>query len=136
VQPITAKAGGAEDQDAQSTVLLQSSCLDPLSSPFPFQKAFWTLYFARAFSLLSKYSIWLPVPRLLLVLTLASLLTLQSRGPIVHFRLHHTAHCTEKIVSVRLRASLRERKGRTGKGGRGQHVHVTWSLLITPRVHV
>ena len=42
-------------------------------------------------------------------------------NPIVHFWLHHTAHCAEKIVSARLRAgsASAERVGQGEVGGTG-----------------
>ena len=42
-------------------------------------------------------------------------------NPIVHFWLHHTAHCAEKIVSARYtRRFCVSRKGGTGGGGWGR----------------
>ena len=51
--------------------------------------------------------------------------------PIVHFWLHHTAHCAEKIVSVRLRAgsASAERVGQGEVGGVTGRVPCTWWLL-------
>ena len=39
--------------------------------------------------------------------------------PIVHFWLHHTVHCTEKIVSVRLCAGSASAERVHGRGGGG-----------------
>ena len=45
---------------------------------------------------------------------------LNPLNPIVHFWLHHTAHCTEKIVSARYaRGFCVSTKGGTGGGGWG-----------------
>ena len=51
---------------------------------------------------------------------------LNPLNPIVHFWLHHTAHCAEKIVSARLRAgsASAERVGGVTGG-----VLCTWWLL-------
>ena len=45
--------------------------------------------------------------------------TINPLNPIVHFWLHHTAHCAEKIVSARLRAgsASAERVGQGEVGG-------------------
>ena len=46
--------------------------------------------------------------------------TLNPLNPIVHFWLHHTVHCAEKIVSARYaRRFCVSRKGGTGGGGWG-----------------
>ena len=47
--------------------------------------------------------------------------TINPLNPIVRFWLHHTAHCAEKIVSVRLRAgsASAERVGQGEVGGTG-----------------
>ena len=100
VQPITAKVGGAENQDTQSaasqqpspsyltttswgaihkTVSLHSSCLDPLSSwisCFPSEKPSRHHILAGHFNCFpnTPHTLWLPVPRLLLVFSPASLL--------------------------------------------------------------
>ena len=52
-------------------------------------------------------------------------------NPIVHFWLHHTAHCAEKIVSARLRAgsASAERVGQGEVGGVTSRVLCTWWLL-------
>ena len=52
-------------------------------------------------------------------------------NPIVHFWLHHTAHCAEKIVSARLRAgsASAERVGQGEVGGVTGRVLCTWWLL-------
>ena len=52
-------------------------------------------------------------------------------NPIVHFWLHHTAHCTEKIVSVCWRAgsASAERVGQGEVGGVTRRVLCTWQLL-------
>ena len=52
-------------------------------------------------------------------------------NPIVHFWLHHTAHCAEKIVSERLRAGSvsAERVGQGEVGGVTGRVLCTWWLL-------
>ena len=52
-------------------------------------------------------------------------------NPIVHFWLHHTAHCAEKIVSARLRAgsASAERVGQGEVGGVTGGVLCTWWLL-------
>ena len=49
----------------------------------------------------------------------------------MHFWLHHTAHCTEKIVSVRLCAgpASAERVGQEEVGGDTGRVLCTWWLL-------
>ena len=51
--------------------------------------------------------------------------------PIVHFWLHHTAHCTEKIVSASLRAgsASAERVGQGEVSGVTCMVTCTWWLL-------
>ena len=52
-------------------------------------------------------------------------------NPIVHFWLHHTAHCAEKIVSARLRAGSASAE-RVGQGEVGRvtgRVLCTWWLL-------
>ena len=52
-------------------------------------------------------------------------------NPIVHFWLHHTAHCAEKIVSARLRAGSASAE-RVGQGEVGEvtgRVLCTWWLL-------
>jgi len=56
---------------------------------------------------------------------------LHSLNPIVHFWLHHNAHCTEKIVSAHLRASsaLAEKVGQGEVGGLTGRVLCTWWLL-------
>ena len=56
-----------------------------------------------------------------------SLDRLNPLNPIVHFWLHHTAHCAEKIVSARLRAgsASAERVGQGEVGG------VTGRVLCT-----
>ena len=51
---------------------------------------------------------------------------LNPLNPIVHFWLHHTAHCAEKIVSVRLRAGSASAERVGGVTGR---VLCTWWLL-------
>ena len=48
---------------------------------------------------------------------LATIVCLNPLNPIVHFWLHHTAHCAEKIVSARWFCV--SRKGGTGGGGWG-----------------
>ena len=52
-------------------------------------------------------------------------------NPIVHFWLHHTAHCAEKIVSARLRSgsASAERVGQGEVGGVTGRVLCTWWLL-------
>ena len=52
-------------------------------------------------------------------------------NPIVHFWLHHTAHCAERIVSARLRtgSALAERVGQGEMGGVTCRVLCTWWLL-------
>ena len=52
-------------------------------------------------------------------------------NPIVHFWLHHTAHCAEKIVSTCLHAgsALAERVGQGEMGGVTGRVLCTWWLL-------
>ena len=49
----------------------------------------------------------------------------------MHFWLHHTAHCAEKIVSARLRAgsASAERVGQGEVGGVTGRVLCTWWLL-------
>ena len=49
----------------------------------------------------------------------------------MHFWLHHTAHCAEKIVSARLRAgsASAERVGQGEVGGVTGRVPCTWWLL-------
>ena len=49
-------------------------------------------------------------------------------NPIVHFWLHHTAHCAEKIVSACLRAgsASAERVGQGEVGGVTGRVLCTW----------
>ena len=56
---------------------------------------------------------------------------LNPLNPIVHFWLHHTAHCAEKIVSARLRtgSALAERVGQGEVGGVTGRVLCTWWLL-------
>ena len=56
---------------------------------------------------------------------------LNPLNPIVHFWLHHTAHCAEKIVSARLRAgsASAERVGQGEVGGVTGRVLCTWWLL-------
>ena len=51
---------------------------------------------------------------------------LNPLNPIVHFWLHHTVHCAEKIVSVRLRAGSASAERVGGVTGR---VLCTWWLL-------
>ena len=57
--------------------------------------------------------------------------TINPLNPIVHFWLHHTAHCAEKIVSARLRAgsASAERVGQGEVGGVTGRVLCTWWLL-------
>ena len=52
-------------------------------------------------------------------------------NPTVHFWLHHTAHCAEKIVSACLRAgsASAERVGQGEVGGVTSRVLCTWWLL-------
>ena len=52
-------------------------------------------------------------------------------NPIVHFWLHHTAHCAEKIVSARLHtgSASAERVGQGAVGGVTGRVLCTWWLL-------
>ena len=52
-------------------------------------------------------------------------------NPIVHFWLHHTAHCAEKIVSAHLRtgSASAERVGQGEVGGVTGRVLCTWWLL-------
>ena len=56
---------------------------------------------------------------------------LNPLNPIVHFWLHHTAHCAEKIVSARLRAGSApaEMVGQGEVGGVTGRVLCTWWLL-------
>ena len=58
-------------------------------------------------------------------------LSFNPLNPIVHFWLHHTAHCAEKIVSARLRAgsASAERVGQGEVGGVTGRVLCTWWLL-------
>ena len=51
--------------------------------------------------------------------------------PIVHFWLHHTAHCAKKIVSVRLcvGSASAERVGQGEVGGLIHRVTWTWRVL-------
>ena len=48
-----------------------------------------------------------------------TLIELNPLNPIVHFWLHHTAHCAEKMVSVRLHAgsALAKKVGQGEVGG-------------------
>ena len=46
-------------------------------------------------------------------------LRIKPLNPIVHFWLHHTAHCAEKIVCALARWFCVSRKGGTGGGGWG-----------------
>ena len=48
-------------------------------------------------------------------------------NPIVHFWLHHTAHCAEKIVSARLRAGSASAE----RVGQGEVSGVTGRVLYT-----
>ena len=52
-------------------------------------------------------------------------------NPTVHFWLHHTAHCAEKIISAHLRtgSALAERVGQGEVGGVTHRVLCTWWLL-------
>ena len=58
-------------------------------------------------------------------------LRINPLNPIVHFWLHHTAHCAEKIVSAHLRAgsASAERVGQGEVGGVTCRVLCTWWLL-------
>ena len=60
-----------------------------------------------------------------------SVLCFNPLNPIVHFWLHHTAHCAEKIVSARYACWFCvSRKGGTGGGGWViRRVACTWWLL-------
>ena len=57
--------------------------------------------------------------------------SLNPLNPIVHFGLHHTAHCAEKIVSAHLHAGSvsAERVGQVEVGGVIGRVLCTWWLL-------
>ena len=58
-------------------------------------------------------------------------LSFNPLNPIVHFWLHHTAHCMEKIVSARLRmgSASAERVGQGEVGEVTRRVTGTWWLL-------
>ena len=67
----------------------------------------------------------------ILDLTCNKIVDFNPLNPIVHFWLHHTAHCAQKIVSARLRAgsASAERVGQGEVGGVTGRVLCTWWLL-------
>ena len=54
---------------------------------------------------------------------------LNPLNPIMHFWLHHTVHCTEKIVSTPVASASAERVGQGEVGGVTCRVTCTWWLL-------
>ena len=60
----------------------------------------------------------------------AKAIQLTTNIPIVHFWLHHTAHCAEKIVSVRCMGCASAERVEQGEvGGVIHRVMCTWWLL-------